>query len=519
MVGEEVTANVLDSKFYCIQDEIMLVGCYYANPDLYWQYNKLKPEDLYDEAAKFYFQLFIELRMKYPDGFCEEVDIVTFATQNPSTFTMFTKYNGYSRIKQWIQIGHLENFKSYYANVKKYAFVREFLRKGFPVEKIVDKKEFKKMTAMDVYRAIMYQASRVNTDIMNDDETAVINSRMTDTAKKYLLKPQMGIRTPWEGYDLLFRGCRLGKVIFDGMLSNEGKTRKMMQLAAHITLVEDKPFLLMSNEMDEEDLRSCFFVTVLNNPEFIPYHGIDIVKPEREFVMGVYYNDDGEMITRKIDEFGDYEETDEEYEQRVYETSSEYRKVLKVCDWVDRGRNKNLYFKDVGLDYSDNQLDMEIKKHKQVYGVEYFGYDTLKGYGVDDWQTVKQTATKLKELCKNEHVFLYAVFQMTDDSINCEVFDLTSNNIANAKQIKHVADILVLNMKIKPEYYKKYERISFEDQTGKQLQTRWDLDKNKVYYGTKIDKNRAADKSKLLLFEVDLNLNTWKNVGYLQRKE
>lgn len=45
------------------------------------------------------------------------------------------------------------------------------------------------------------------------------------------------------------------------------------------------------------------------------------------------------------------------------------------------------------------------------------------------------------------------------------------------------------------------------------------LAKNKVYYGTKIEKNRAADKSKLLLFEVNLDYNTWENVGYLVQKE
>lgn len=117
---------------------------------------------------------------------------------------------------------------------------------------------------------------------------------------------------------------------------------------------------------------------------------------------------------------------------------------------------------------------------------------------------------------KNEKLFMYAVFQMTDDTVYCNVFDLTSNNIANAKQIKHVADCLTLNMKIHPADYDKYEYEPFDKSWGDGNRQ---LDKNKVYYGTKIDKNRSADKSKLMLFEVNLDYNTWNNVGYLIQKE
>ena len=122
----------------------------------------------------------------------------------------------------------------------------------------------------------------------------------------------------------------------------------------------------------------------------------------------------------------------------------------------------------------------------------------------------------MKELAKNERVFLYAVFQLTDDSVYCDVFNLTSNNIANAKQIKHISDHLVLNMKIHSIDYDKYEYEPFDKSLSGSVRQK--LDKNKVYYGSKIDKNRAADKSKLLLWEVNLDYNTWENIGYLYQK-
>lgn len=71
-------------------------------------------------------------------------------------------------------------------------------------------------------------------------------------------------------------------------------------------------------------------------------------------------------------------------------------------------------------------------------------------------------------------------------------------------------------MKIHPADYDKYEYEPFDKSWGDGNRQ---LDKNKVYYGTKIDKNRSADKSKLMLFEVNLDYNTWNNVGYLIQKE
>ena len=41
------------------------------------------------------------------------------------------------------------------------------------------------------------------------------------------------------------------------------------------------------------------------------------------------------------------------------------------------------------------------------------------------------------------------------------------------------------------------------------------LDSNRTYYGVKVDKNRGGNKSALMLFDVDLDYNTWENIGAL----
>ena len=46
-----------------------------------------------------------------------------------------------------------------------------------------------------------------------------------------------------------------------------------------------------------------------------------------------------------------------------------------------------------------------------------------------------------------------------------------------------------------------------------------DLNLDKNYVAIKIDKNRSGDKDKIALFEIDLNLDTWDNIGYLIKRK
>jgi replicative DNA helicase len=495
-----------------VQSEYLFVGSLYKNPDQYLMYGESirSSYDFGDDATKFFYDMFELMYNTFSQDFSER-SINTFATMDTVRYATYNRYQGYKTIKAYMDASNIEDIKNYYNTIKKYSVLREYQRKGFPVSWIVESKKFQTMSANEIVQIVMGLASKVNTVILCEKESVVVNSRMTETQRGYLMTPQMGVPTPWVGYNDMFRGCRAEKVIFDGALSNEGKTRKLMQLAAHIALIEDQSVLIMSNEMSEEDLRSCLLTTVINNEEYKQFHGVDIHKKESEIVLGQYRDDiTGEFLKR-----GEGED-EASYFMRVWNSSEEYRKVTQISEWIDEKRERNLYFKDMGNDYSDQTIEMTIKKHKELYGIRHFMYDTLKGFRTDDWQSVKQTATMLKELMKNEKCFMYAVFQLTDDTVYCDVFNLTSNNIANAKQVKHIADHLVLNMKIHKADYKKYTYIPYDKSLG---DGECELNENKIYYGAKIDKNRAADKSKLLLFEVNLDFNTWENVGYLIQKE
>ncbi len=264
--------------------------------------------------------------------------------------------------------------------------------------------------------------------------------------------------------------------------------------------------------------------TVINNPEFQGLHNIKLIKPEREISLGLYKDDNGDYIYRNKNENGKFIETVDEYKQRLYKESEEYRKVIAIAKWIENEQKGLIYCKDMCGDYSDQSLEFEIKKANLTNGIKYFFYDTLKQdvnvfngkYG--DWSQLKATATKLSELAKNLNAFVYGSIQLTDDVQLIPPDELTSNNVANAKQMKHILDVMNLFAEIPKKKYCKYQYYSDND-----INNDWgepvakELDRNKRYYIDTVDKNRYGRKEKLL-FSLDLDLNQWFEEGIVFRK-
>lgn len=501
-----------------ISAEMCFVGALFKEPDLLVNYSNFMRSkyDFADPVTKFLYDSFEIYYMKFSQT-VDENKMNIFMSQNDERLKTYKQYHGWKTIQRFMNLADENDIKNYFDTVKKYSLVREYGRNGFPIEKILSHKNFDKMTPNDIYRIIRTKADKINTVINAGEEAVELTSNTTNQLDEYLDKPDFGLPFPWYLYNELFLGMRETKVLFQGFLSNEGKTRNLVMLAAHTVLVQDESFFLMSNEMDEKDLRSCLITTVINNKEFQRLHGICMNKPEKEIVLGVYHDDNGEIIRRKIDDNGIYIETNEEFKKRVRDTSKEYWNVKRITEWIDNGNRKSkLMFKDVGDDYSPERIEFELRKAKMVQNIKYYGYDTLKGYNTDEWSYIKQFATRLKELTKELKMSGFAVFQLSDDTVYTDVFSLSSNNIANAKQIKHVADILNIGKKLSKDEYHKYQVVLGCDSWGEIVTE--DLDLSKQYFCIKPDKNRAGSKDKIMVFEIDLNFNTWVNIGYLIKK-
>lgn len=509
-------AEELNLSTVNVPAEICFVGSLLKNTDLFVTYGNFvrSKYDFSDPVCKFLYDSIETYYLTYSQT-VDETKMNVFMSQNQERLDKYKKYKGWKTVKQYMDLADENDCKQYFELVKKFSLLREYERNGYPINKIISNKNFDKMSAGDIYRIIRVKADKIHTVINAGEEAVELTKDTSNHILKYLSVPDMGLEMPWGILNEMFRGCRVGKVVFNGFLSNAGKSRNLMLLAAYITLVKNEKFLLLSNEMDEEDLENCLITTVLNNKCFQDLHGVVMNKPEREIVLGVYRDRDGNIIRRKIDDNGQWTETIEEYEQRLRNESDEFNNVLKVTEWIDRNKAGKLMFKDVSSDYSDTVLEFEFRKAKMIYDIKYCAYDTLKGYRTDDWSTIKQTATKVKELMGELKMFCWSVFQLTDETVFTDIFQLSSNNIANAKQIKHIADHLMLGKALRKEDYHNYQYMSLDD-WGEPSPN--DLDLSKEYFALVIDKNRGGNKKFVPVMEINLDYNTWNEVGYLVKK-
>ena len=361
-------AEELNLSTVNVPAEICFVGSLLKNTDLFVTYGNFvrSKYDFSDPVCKFLYDSLETYYLTYSQT-VDETKMNVFMSQNQERLDKYKKYKGWKTVKQYMDLADENDCKQYFELVKKFSLLREYERNGYPIDKIIGNKNFDKMTAGDIYRIIRVKADKIHT-VINAGEEAVELTRDTSShILKYLSVPDMGLEMPWSILNEMFRGCRAGKVVFNGFLSNAGKSRNLMLLAAYITLVKNEKFLLLSNEMDEEDLENCLITTVLNNKCFQDLHGVVMNKPEREIVLGVYRDKDGNIIRRKIDDNGQWTETIEEYEQRLKDESDEFNNVLKVTEWIDRNKAGKLMFKDVSSDYSDTVLEFEFRKAKMIY--------------------------------------------------------------------------------------------------------------------------------------------------------
>ena len=501
-----------------IPNEILFVGSIYKQPDLLIEYGQFvrSKYDFYDEVTRFFFDN-AEIIYKTRTQTFNKTTISTYFTEDTEKLSQYKKYGGWKTLESWMKLAIPDDIKNYQEVLKKYSLLREYQKNGFNIEKIINHSKFESFTAQDIYRLIRGKADRIHTVILTNEEAEPIDDNIQSMLLECMEKPDMGIMTPFPIINEMFRGLKLKSTMAIGMLSNSGKTRFMTKIVAYITLVLGQKVLLLLNEMSILDVKKCLICTVINNPEFQKIHGIKINKPERELVLGLYKDKKGDFIYRKTNNNGEFVETLDEYIERVRLSSEEYNQVMQVAKWVESTTDKLILAKDLSTGYDDKTLEFEIRKAHLIHNIDYWFYDTFKSdvSAMGDWSAMKATETKLTSLTQELNMFGYLSFQLTDDAEFVKPNELTSNNIANCKQIKHDLWTLGMLKEIRKEDFYKYGYIQRDEEWGEN--TTCDLDLTKRYYIFNCDKNRFGNKLKIV-FEVDLDLNIWIEKGILVKK-
>ena len=507
-----------------VPNEMMFVGALFKKPDLYVEYERFIKSKYYftDPVCKFFYEEGFSIYKNRTQIF-NEAAIQLYMNEDKDRYSTYKNYGGFKVIETWMDLAQLEDVQNYFDVLQKFALIREFERRGFDTSWYRKSKKFDSMTPKQFYFNVKKTVDDIHTNISGDPDVETLNTSVTEMVNQYLDKPAMGELTPFFSFNDLFRGLRTGTAMGVGMTSNSGKTRFMTKLIAHLAFVRKEKCLVMLNEMSVEDIRLALLTTCINNQEFINIHHVEHKKDERELALGIYRDNTGEIIYRERDDIsGEFIESHEDYIKRLLNTSLDYAKVRAVADWVEKQIDNKIFVIDVSTGYTDKDLDAYVRKAVTTKSIRYFFYDTLKNElgTIGEWAALKQTTTKLAEIAKNLHVFIFCSLQLTDDVNHIDPLDLNSMNIAASKGLKTVLTTLTLWKEIDKRQYNKYYYIpTGTEDWGKQKEQDLmeDDDYNVRHYSCVVDKNRAGAKAKLL-FSVDLNKNVWREEGRLFKK-
>ena len=380
------------------------------------------------------------------------------------------------------------------------------------IVKIKEYKLYDKMSEEEVKNA-------VNQVLVTDKfKQSILSDGLTDFLVTGDNNLTNGLSLPFEILSNVFKGIRKGETMAFAMPSNAGKSRFTINLAAYTAFVHKQKVLVISNEMSEEKMKLCLITTVLNNKAYQDLHKQKIQKTEGELLEFKFRPDD--IKSCEVDEGGFVikrkGESQKDFVNRLKDISEEFRKTLKVTDWVNEQTNNSIYFVNI-TNHTNDELQKIIMNYYYKDEINYVFYDTLKTDtgNIGNGEEIKKTATILSNLAQNFSLYICSTLQLQESStlpINLDI-----NDLAVSRTVKEVLDTLCLAKQITNEHLKEYEYSIKEVDT-----VFYDLKKSKDpdvrYYACVVDKNRAGAKPKVL-FKLNLAYNFWEELGYLRLKQ
>lgn len=380
------------------------------------------------------------------------------------------------------------------------------------IAEIIDYDLYDKMTVEEVYNAVN------QVTVTQKFKKAVLNDKLTNFLLSGDNNLTNGLQMPFPIISDVFKGMRKGETMAFAMPSNAGKSRFTVNLAAYIAFVHKKKVLIISNEMSEEKTRLCLTTTIINNPEIQKLHGQKVSVTEGELLALKFRPDNKKDV--KVDEDGyilkEENEKQGEYIKKLEKYSSDFNKVVKATDWLNKQIDNSLYFINI-TDHTNEELQKVIMNYYYKEKIEYVFYDTMKTdtANIGNAEELKRTATILSNLAQNFEMFIGATMQLAEtDSLPV---NLTVNDLAVSRTVKEVLDTLTLVKQINREFWDDYE-YSEEEVDTKFFNLEKDKNPDVRYYVAVIDKNRAGAKPKVL-FKINLAYNSWQELGYVRLKQ
>ena len=234
------------------------------------------------------------------------------------------------------------------------------------IVKITQYKLYDKMSEQEVKNAVnqVLVTDKFKQSILSEGTTDFLvtgNNNLTN-----------GLNLPFKILSSVFKGIRRGETMSFAMPSNAGKSRFTINLAAYTAFVHKKKVLVISNEMSEEKMKLCLITTVLNNEAYQNLHKQKIKKSEGELLEFKFRPDDVSQC--EVDENGFIikrkGESQNDFVKRLAVISEEFRKTIKVTDWVNKQTENSIHFVNI-TDHTNDELQKIIMNYYYKEEIKY----------------------------------------------------------------------------------------------------------------------------------------------------
>ena len=118
---------IKDIKGYKKQAEANVVGCFYKEPELYFNHENLSLDDFTYNMWKVYFVIGQKLVKKEHKKELDDVAIGLYLEKHPKLKEKFDDYGGYQTIEDLTELVNIENMEGYIKEVYKWKVVLKLI--------------------------------------------------------------------------------------------------------------------------------------------------------------------------------------------------------------------------------------------------------------------------------------------------------------------------------------------------------------------------------------------------------
>jgi replicative DNA helicase len=466
--------------------EANVVGCFWKNPDLYFDYHDLNINMFKNPVWLFYFtigQKIANQGVKVID----EVAVEVYLQDKEKSTEKYRSYGRFETIENLEFYVTLENVDSYISQLKKWSALYDF------VDILsINESNINDLADMDINELYDYFNAQLNNIFINADD-GVETHKIEDDLDKVIEDADsgrnVGMPIPSPILNNEIGGVMDGQIILVGGLSGTGKTTFTIQLILSAVFENEEPCVVMLNEQDANKWRMELLTWIINNK---------LVTNEKQ-----YFNK-------------------KRWRQGKF-TSEEKELLYKAKEYLEEKMQNNKIILCHFKSYSRKQAEKIIKKYASL-GVKKFVLDTFKISSDRDnneafWLSMQEDMRKFDDLIKpsNLNVSLWVTLQLQKGSVLKRY--LTGDSIGMAKNVIDVASVGLLMRRVRNDEYAggRYElkvikpiKGSMSMSSGREVI----LDSNKKYIIIFIEKNRNGESQTYqIVAEQDLGNLIYKEVG------